>query len=100
MQHGADVGAAAHPEGGGRQQLRRVHPGGHRGPAVDRGEHRSLLPASLLRLLQHQGQAGVQDREVPPGGRLPPHGGRGGRERVSERAPDPAARSEPVRHLA
>lgn len=77
MQHPVDVGAAAPPKGGGQQQLWSVYPGRYRGPAVDRGEHSGLLSTPLLHLLQHPGQVGIQDSEIPPGGRLSPHCSRG-----------------------
>lgn len=100
MQHSADVGAPAYPEGGGRQQLQGVYPGRHCGPAVDRGEHSGLLSMRLLHLLQHLGQVGIQDSEVPPSGRLSLHCSRGRRKRVPECAPDPAVPTERVCHLA
>ncbi|XP_012366951.1 uncharacterized protein LOC101175891 [Nomascus leucogenys] len=73
MQHSADVGAPAYPKDGGGQQLQGVYPGRHCGPAVDCGEHSSLLSMRLLHLLQHSGQVGIQDSEIPPSGRLSPH---------------------------
>ncbi|KAB0390939.1 hypothetical protein E2I00_010050 [Balaenoptera physalus] len=63
-------------------------------------EHSSLLSTPLLHLLQHPGQVGIQDSEIPPGGRLSPHCSRGQRKGVPECAPDPAPCTEPVCHLA
>lgn len=69
MQHGAGMSAAAHPEGGGRQELQSGYPGRLRGPAVDHEEHSCLLSTPLLHLLQHPGQDGIQNSEILADGR-------------------------------